>query len=89
MMAINYALKLVKNQKIDQLIFYILGNTIGAFIAPLLEKIHHAGGVLYINPDGLEWKRAKVVQIVQNYLKYSEKMMTKTCRFSHFGQSRN
>ena len=32
MMAINYALKLVNNQKIAQPIFYILGNTIGAFI---------------------------------------------------------
>ncbi|WP_247950194.1 beta 1-4 rhamnosyltransferase Cps2T [Streptococcus constellatus] len=77
MMAINYALKLVKNQKNDQPIFYILGNTIGAFIAPFARKIHHAGGVLYINPDGLEWKRAKWSKSVQNYLKYSEKMMTK------------
>ncbi|WP_049477206.1 beta 1-4 rhamnosyltransferase Cps2T [Streptococcus constellatus] len=77
MMAINYALKLVKNQKIDQPIFYILGNTIGAFIAPFARKIHHAGGVFYINPDGLEWKRAKWSKSVQNYLKYSEKMMTK------------
>lgn len=76
-MAINYALKLVKNQKIDQPIFYILGNTIGAFIAPFARKIHHAGGVLYINPDGLEWKRAKWSKSVQNYLRYSEKMMTK------------
>lgn len=77
MMAINYALKLVKNQKIDQPIFYILGNTIGAFIAPFARKIHHAGGVFYINPDGLEWKRAKWSKPVQKYLKYSEKVMTK------------
>ena len=77
MMAINYALKLVKNQKIDQPIFYILGNTIGAFIAPFARKIHHAGGIFYINPDGLEWKRAKWAKPVQAYLKYSENLMTK------------
>lgn len=38
MIAINYALTLVKQQQIERPIFYILGNTIGAFIAPLLEK---------------------------------------------------
>lgn len=77
MMAINYALKLVKEQEIVQPVFYILGNTIGAFIAPFSRKIHHAGGIFYINPDGLEWKRAKWAKPVQAYLKYSEKLMTK------------
>ena len=77
MMAINYALKLVKEQEIVQPVFYILGNTVGAFIAPFARKIHHAGGIFYINPDGLEWKRAKWAKPVQAYLKYSEKLMTK------------
>ncbi|MGT2764157.1 beta 1-4 rhamnosyltransferase Cps2T [Streptococcus intermedius] len=77
MMAINYALKLVKEQEIVQPVFYILGNTIGAFIAHFARKIHHAGGIFYINPDGLEWKRAKWAKPVQAYLKYSEKLMTK------------
>ncbi|BAM23309.1 beta 1-4 rhamnosyltransferase Cps2T [Streptococcus intermedius] len=77
MMAINYALKLVKEQEIVQPVFYILGNTIGAFIAPFARKIHNAGGIFYINPDGLEWKRAKWAKPVQAYLKYSEKLMTK------------
>ncbi|MGT2797701.1 beta 1-4 rhamnosyltransferase Cps2T [Streptococcus intermedius] len=77
MMAINYALKLVKEQEIVQPVFYILGNTIGAFIAPFARKIHYAGGIFYINPDGLEWKRAKWAKPVQAYLKYSEKLMTK------------
>lgn len=77
MMAINYALTLVKQQQIERPIFYILGNTIGAFIAPFARKIHHADGIFYINPDGLEWKRAKWSKPVQKYLKYSEKVMTK------------
>lgn len=77
MMAINYALKLIKKQGIEQPIFYILGNTIGAFVAPFARKIHKIGGRFYINPDGLEWKRAKWAKPIQAYLKYSEKIMTR------------
>ena len=77
MMAINYALKLIKKQGIEQPIFYVLGNTIGAFVAPFASKIHKIGGRFYINPDGLEWKRAKWAKPIQTYLKYSEKIMTR------------
>ena len=77
MMAINYSLKLVQEQQIERPIFYILGNTIGAFVAPFAHKIQKAGGTFFINPDGLEWKRAKWPKPVQAYLKYSEKVMTK------------
>lgn len=77
MMAINYALKVIKKQGIEQPIFYVLGNTIGAFVAPFARKIHKIGGRFYINPDGLEWKRAKWAKPIQAYLKYSEKIMTR------------
>lgn len=77
MMAINYALKIIRKENIKEPIFYVLGNTIGAFIAPFASKIHKIGGKFYINPDGLEWKRAKWPKPVQAYLKYSEKVMTK------------
>ena len=77
MMAVSYALKFAKKERIEQPIFYILGNTIGAFIFPFAHRIHQAGGKFFINPDGLEWKRAKWSKPVQAYLKYSEKVMTK------------
>lgn len=77
MMAISYALDLVKAQKMDRPIFYILGNTIGGFIAPFAKKIHSVGGMLFVNPDGLEWKRSKWSKPVQSYLKYAEKLMAK------------
>lgn len=77
MMAINYALKVIKKQGIEQPIFYVLGNTIGAFVAPFARKIHKMGGQFYINPDGLEWQRAKWAKPIQAYLKYSEKIMTR------------
>lgn len=76
MMAISYALEIIKKEAIEQPIFYILGNTIGAFIAPFARKIHAVGGKLFVNPDGLEWKRTKWSKPVQTYLKYSEKVMT-------------
>jgi len=77
MMAINYALKFIRKQGIEKPIFYVLGNTIGAFVAPFASKIHKLGGRFYINPDGLEWKRAKWAKPIQAYLKYSEKIMTR------------
>ena len=77
MMAINYALKIIKKQGIVQPIFYVLGNTIGAFVSPFARKIHKMGGQFYINPDGLEWKRAKWAKPIQAYLKYSEKIMSR------------
>lgn len=77
MMAISYALELVKAQKMETPIFYILGNTIGGFIAPFAKKIHSVGGTLFVNPDGLEWKRTKWSKPVQSYLKYAEKIMAK------------
>ena len=77
MMAINYSLKLIQKEGIQSPIFYILGNTIGAFIVHFAKKIQSIGGILLVNPDGLEWKRAKWSKPVQSYLKYSEKEMTK------------
>ena len=77
MMAINYSLKLIKKEGIQSPIFYMLGNTIGAFIVHFAKKIQSVGGILLVNPDGLEWKRAKWSKPVQSYLKYSEKEMTK------------
>lgn len=77
MMAISYALDLVKAQQMERPIFYILGNTIGGFIASFAKKIHSVGGTLFVNPDGLEWKRTKWSKPVQTYLKYAEKLMAK------------
>lgn len=76
--AINYALRLIQKKKIENPIFYILGNTIGAFIRPIARKIKKIGGVFFVNPDGLEWKRSKWSRPVQAYLKLAEKWMTKS-----------
>ena len=52
MMAINYALKVIKKQGIEQPIFYVLGNTIGAFVAPFARKIHKIGGRIQMDWSG-------------------------------------
>lgn len=77
MMALTYALKMVDAQQLSAPIFYILGNTIGAFIKPFAKQIHAVGGQLFVNPDGLEWRRSKWSRPVQTYLKLAEKAMTR------------
>ncbi|HER6476031.1 TPA: DUF1972 domain-containing protein [Streptococcus pyogenes] len=77
MMAITYALSYSDQHQIQNPIFYVLGNTVGAFIAPFVKQIHNRGGRFFINPDGLEWKRSKWSKPVQAYLKFSEKQMTR------------
>ncbi|MCL2858621.1 MAG: DUF1972 domain-containing protein [Streptococcaceae bacterium] len=73
--AINKALEIIKVEQIEQPIFYILGNTIGGLIGRYVKKIHAVGGQLFVNPDGLEWKRTKWSAPVRSYLKLAEKKM--------------
>ena len=75
--AINYALSYIKQHNITTPIFYVLGNTLGAFMGHYVRKIHKIGGRLFVNPDGLEWQRSKWIKPIQVYLKYSERRMAK------------
>lgn len=75
LMALTYALKIAEQNQLRSPIFYILGNTAGGFIRPWLRKIRELGGKLFVNPDGLEWKRSKWSRPVQAYLKYAEQQM--------------
>lgn len=58
-------------------VFYVLACRIGPFIKSLARQIHAMGGVLYVNPDGHEWKRSKWSAPVRRYWKFSEKLMVK------------
>lgn len=62
---------------IDRPIFYILACRIGPFIWYFKKQIEKLNGVLYVNPDGHEWKRAKWNFLVRRYWKISEKLMVK------------
>ena len=67
----------IKANKIENPIVYILACRIGPFMRYFARKIHKLGGVVYVNPDGHEWLRAKWPAPVRKYWKISEQMMTK------------
>lgn len=77
MMAIHYALSYIKKHDLKRPVIYILGNTIGLFMSLFASQIKAVGGLLLVNPDGLEWRRTKWSKPVQAYLKQSEKAMTR------------
>lgn len=75
--ALKYCCRYIKEHNIENPIVYILACRIGPFMAKYTRKIHKLGGVVYVNPDGHEWKRAKWNAIIRKYWKVSEQMMVK------------
>jgi len=75
--ALKQCLKYIKENNIKHPILYVLACRIGPFAAYFHEAIHKLGGVLYVNPDGHEWKRTKWSIPVRKYWKLSEKLMVK------------
>lgn len=76
-MALKQCCDYIKKNKIPHPIVYVLACRIGPFAAHFQKEIHKLGGVLYVNPDGHEWKRAKWSAPVRKYWKLSEKLMVK------------
>ncbi|MEY8458748.1 beta 1-4 rhamnosyltransferase Cps2T [Lactococcus ileimucosae] len=76
-LAIRKSLEIIKQEGIEKPIFYILGNTIGGVIGTYAKKIHGIGGKLFVNPDGLEWRRTKWSAPVRKYLKFAERKMVR------------
>ncbi|MGV2804698.1 DUF1972 domain-containing protein [Clostridium perfringens] len=76
-MALKNCCKYIKDNNIKNSIVYILACRIGPFMSHFVKKIHKLGGVVYINPDGHEWKRAKWSKPVREYWRMSEKLMVK------------
>lgn len=76
-LAIRKSLEIIKQEGIEKPIFYILGNTIGGVIGTYAKKIHGIGGKLFVNPDGLEWRRTKWPAPVRKYLKFAERKMVR------------
>lgn len=75
--ALKRCCRYIAEHKIENPIVYILACRIGPFMAHFVRKIHKLGGVVYVNPDGHEWMRAKWPAPVRAYWKWSEKLMTK------------
>lgn len=76
-LAFTKCIHYIKKNQIEKPIVYVLACRIGPFIGGLKRKLYRLGGVLYVNPDGHEWKRGKWNKIVQQYWKLSERLMVK------------
>lgn len=75
--ALDACCKYIQKNRIEKPIVYILACRIGPFMRGFVKKIHKLGGVVYVNPDGHEWLRAKWPKPVRAYWKWSEKLMTR------------
>lgn len=58
-------------------IVYILGCRIGPFMIPHARKLHRLGISIFVNPDGLEWKRDKWNRLAKKFLKYCESCLVR------------
>lgn len=77
--ALSRVVSYIQEHKIEHPIVYVLACRIGPFCAHFEQQIHRLGGVLYVNPDGHEWMRAKWSAPVRRYWKVSEQLMVKHC----------
>lgn len=77
--ALNTCCKYIKKYKIQHPIVYIMACRIGPFAGYFYREIHKLGGIVYLNPDGHEWMRAKWSVPIRKYWKMSELMMVKYC----------
>lgn len=75
--ALHQSCEIIKRDKIQHPIIYIMACRIGPFMEHYYHKIHKLGGLVYLNPDGHEFLRAKWSPPVQRYWKVSEQMMVK------------
>jgi len=75
--ALSACCKYIQQNQIKKPVVYILACRIGPFMRHYVKRIHKQGGLVYVNPDGHEWLRAKWPAPVRKYWKISEKMMTK------------
>lgn len=75
--AFCWCLKDIRKRKVADPVVYVLACRIGPFIWWLKRKLRGLGGVLFVNPDGHEWLRAKWNRLIRKYWKYSEKGMVK------------
>lgn len=76
--ALNWAIGYVQREGIAHPVFYVLACRIGPWAEQFAKRIHALGGVLYVNPDGHEWMRAKWPYPVRRYWKFSERLMVKS-----------
>ncbi len=73
--ALSWTLQYIRSRRLEGCVVYILACRIGPFLRPYVRKLKKEGAVLFLNPDGHEWKRAKWNRMIRAYWKYSENKM--------------
>lgn len=59
----------------EKAIVYILGCRIGPLMIQHAKRLHKMKVQIFVNPDGLEWKRDKWNKLEKRFLKYCEKRL--------------
>lgn len=75
--ALKKCIWIIREQKIEHPIVYIMACRIGPFMKHFYKEIHKLGGKIYLNPDGHEFLRALWPVPVRKYWKISEQIMVK------------
>lgn len=75
--ALEECCRIIKEQRIQNAVVYIMACRIGPFMKHYYKEIHKLGGRVFLNPDGHEWMRAKWSAPIRKYWKISERMMVK------------
>lgn len=73
--ALKKSIEIIKRDKIEHPIVYIMTCRIGPFFNHYARQIKKLGGKVFLNPDGHEWMRAKWSKPVRAYWRFSEKKM--------------
>lgn len=75
--ALKYMKKYIKENKLENVILYVLGCRVGPFYPLLIRSLKKQGIKIYLNPDGLEWTREKWAWWIKECFKISEYCMVK------------
>ena len=75
--ALKECCEIIRREKIRHPIIYIMACRIGPFMRHFYNQIHKLDGMIYLNPDGHEFLRAKWPVPIKKYWKISEQMMVK------------
>lgn len=75
--ALKRCVAYIRQYDIAHPIVYVLACRIGPFFNKYVKIIHSLGGLVFVNPDGHEWRRAKWNAPVRRYWKVSEERMVK------------
>ena len=77
--AMDYYLKYIEDNKIDNAYIYVLGLKLFDYLKRKRKLIKRLGIKVLVNPDGLEHKRSKWSYPIKKFFLLSERLMLKYC----------